>query len=363
MKRFFGWTGAVLSLLLLSATLFFFWASSGGLAEEELAEIKRYPAEATTPADTVTVMSYNIGYLSGMTNNEPVVRSDSLFAANMSQAVDLLRTAAPDIVGFQEIDYGGARVKHVHQLDILATQLGYPTAAQAVNWDERYLPFPYGRPAVHFGRTISGQAVLSRSPIRQHARTVLSRPPQPFFRDAFYLDRLAQAVMVDVGGRPLAVINLHLEAYDVDTREEQAREVVALYDRLTARDIPVLLLGDFNSEMGRADPPSSANASRATDETTRLLLNETGLRPVFPDTTDRLNTPPSTFPADAPSQKLDYILYPPAHFTPVSRAVQCRSPSPPSDHCAVVASLRLRTGPDQWPAPKRIPSLDTLLVD
>jgi len=361
MKRFVAWAGAVLGVLLLGFVAFFFWASSGGLSEEKLATTKGYPAEATAPGDTVTVMTYNIGYLSGMTNNEPVVRSDRLFTSNMDQAVALLRADDPDVVGFQEIDFGGARVKRVHQLDTLGTRLGYPMAAQAVNWDERYLPFPYGRPAVHFGRTISGQAVLSRPPIRQHTRTVLSRPPNPFFRDAFYLNRLAQTTVIDVGGRPLAVINLHLEAYDVETREKQAREVLALYNRLTAQSLPVLLIGDFNSEVTGADDASAANSDRPTDETARLLLNETGLRAVFPDTVE--GTPPATFPADAPTRKIDYILYPPEQFVPVDRTVRCGTPSPPSDHCAVVASFRFRSSPADWPAPNALPRLDTLLTD
>ncbi len=365
MKRFFLGAGGVLAVLILAFALFFFWASSGRLSEDELAQIRQYPAEpASGTPDTVTVMTYNAGYLSGMTNNEPVVRSDSLFAANMEQVLALIRRANPDVIGVQEIDYGGARVGHVHQLDTIATRLDYATAAQTVNWDERYLPFPYGWPSVNFGRTISGQAVLSRYPIHQHDRTVLPRPPQSFIRDAFYLDRLAQTTVMDVGGRPLAVVNLHLEAYHVGTRQKQAREVKALYDRLTAQNVPVLLLGDFNSEMTGSNDVSSSNSQAiAADKTMRLLLNETSLRPIFPDTTDRAGDPPATFPADAPTQKIDYILYSPDRFTPVSRQVQCDAPSPPSDHCAVSAAFLLRTSATGWPSLNDLPPLDSLLTN
>ena len=361
----------MLGVLLVALLLFFFWASTGRLSENQLTQLRHYPAEpASGTPDTVTVTTYNIGYLSGMTNNKPVVRSDSLFVANLDQAVGLLRRVDPDVIGFQEIDYGGARVRHIHQLDTLATRLGYATAAQAVNWDERYLPFPYGRPAVNFGRTISGQAVLSRHPIRQHVRRVLSRPPQPFFRDAFYLDRLAQIAVIDLGGRPLVVVNLHLEAFHTGTRAEQARQVRALYDTLAARDIPTLVLGDLNSELSvergvgsrsenRAE--TDAGARQAADETMRTLLDGTPLRPAFPDSTDRTGSPPATYPADAPDRKIDYILYTPDLFTPVDRQIQCGAPSPPSDHCAVTATFRLRTTPTEWPAPQPVPRLDTLL--
>jgi endonuclease/exonuclease/phosphatase family metal-dependent hydrolase len=350
MKRFFVGVGVLLGLLLLAVVVFFFWASSGRLSDDELAQTRQYPAAPTSAApDTVTVMTYNIGYLSGMTNNKPVVRSDSLFAANMDQALGLLRRADPDVIGFQEIDYGGARVRHVHQLDTIATRLGYATAAQAVNWDERYLPFPYGRPAVNFGRTISGQAVLSRYPIRQHVRRVLPRPPQPFFRDAFYLDRLAQIAVVDLGGRPLAVVNLHLEAFDTDTREKQAERVRALYDTLVARTVPTLVLGDLNSEL------PAASTSTTADKTMHTLLEGAALRPAFPDSTYRTEPHPATYPADAPDRKIDYVLYPPDLLAPVNRQIECGAPSPPSDHCAVTASFRLRTSAEEWPAPDDIP--------
>ncbi|MFB6247032.1 MAG: endonuclease/exonuclease/phosphatase family protein, partial [Salinibacter sp.] len=311
MKRFLAIAGSVLGLLVLTLAGLFLWASSGPLPEDALAQTKRYAAAPdTTAPDTLTVTTYNIGYLSGMTNNEPVVRPDSFLAANLRQALTLLRTANPDLVGFQEIDYGAARSGYVQQLDTIGARLGYAAAAQAINWDERYLPFPYGRPAVHFGRVVSGQAVLSRFPVRRHARIVLARPPRSFVRDAFYLDRLAQVAVVDLGGQALAVINVHLEAFHTPTREQQARTVNRLYDRLAAQGLPVLLLGDFNSTL-----PDAAGMPNGADRTMRILLAETGLRPVLPDSSAQ--GAPGTYPADAPTETIDHIFYPPARFSVV----------------------------------------------
>jgi len=351
MKRFATVLGSGLTVLLVAGTILFFWARSGRLPDEALAQTKRYAAPDTTVGDTLTVTTYNLGYLSGMTNNEPVVRSDSFLAANLDQALRLLRRADPDLIGFQEIDYGAARSGYVQQLDTIATELGFPAATQAVNWDVRYLPFPYGRPAVHFGRTVSGQAVLSRYPIRRHHRHVLARPPQSFVRDAFYLDRLAQVGVVAVGGRPLAVVNVHLEAFDAGTRRRQARTVNRLYDRLTATSLPVLLLGDFNSPL----PDSVGSTGRAVE----LLLADTDLRPVFPDSSGR--PLPGTYPADAPTRAIDHIFYSPTHFAVADRRVQCGAPSPPSDHCAVTASLRLLE--PTATTPSELPSLDSLLAE
>ena len=353
MKRALRILGLVVGGLVLGLAGVFFWASSGALSDDELAQVRTYTAQPdTTRPDTLTVTTYNIGYLSGMRNNEPVVRPDSLFHANMDQAAGYLRAAAPDIVALQEIDFGGARVAQQHQLDTLATQLEYPTAAQAVNWDERYLPFPYGRPAVHFGRTLSGQAVLSRLPVRKHARRTLPRPPQPFFRDAFYLDRLAQVGVVDVDGRPLAVINVHLEAFDVGTRETQARVVNDLYRRLADRGIPTLLLGDFNSSLSSGEEGGQAGAE---DATMQHILAGTDLRSAV--NTASADTASATYPADAPARTIDHIFYPPQFFEAVDTQRWCGRPAPPSDHCAVTAALRL-TSRAKWTSYEALPPLE-----
>jgi len=189
---------------------------------------------------------------------------------------------------------------------------------------------------------------------------VLPRPPQPVFRDAFYLDRLAQIAMIDLGGRALAVANLHLEAFDTSTREKQAEKVRALYDTLVAQNVPTLVIGDMNSDR----PVASAGTSQTgVDETMRTLLDDTALRPTFPDSTYQSGSPPATYPADAPDRKIDYILYSPDRFVQVSRRIDCAAPSPPSDHCAVTASLRLRPSAANWPTPNDFPPLDSLLAD
>lgn len=343
MKRALKFVGLIAGALILGVVLFLFWASMGRLSDAELTQTETYVSGSEPPGqDTLTVMTYNIGFLSGMTNNKPVVRSESLFTANTDQAVDLFREVNPGVVGLQEVDYGSARSFYVPQLDTLATRLGYATAARAVNWDVRYLPFPYGWPAVHYGRVLSGQAVLSRYPIQEHRRYVLPRPPQPFHEAAFYLDRLVQAVLVDVGGRPLVTLNVHLEAFHDSTREQQARVVRALYDSVARPRVPVFLLGDFNSELSARD-----------DATMDTLLDGTDLRAAVPGRPDTTVRP--TYPAADPTKQIDHILYRPDLATPLNISVRCGPPAhPPSDHCAVVMSAVLA------PAAAKAPPVDSL---
>jgi endonuclease/exonuclease/phosphatase family metal-dependent hydrolase len=295
----------LLAVLLAALVIFYFWAGSGTLSEDQLSWVKRYRQTANPPTaappDTFRLMTYNIGYLSALANNRPLRKSQTFFEANMSRFLTFLRETPMDVIAFQEIDFDSHRSYHVDQLETIAVEAGYPYAAAAVNWDKRYVPFPYWPPSAHFRRLLSGQAVLSRYPVQSAARVVLARVRnKPFFWRAFYLDRLAQVVHIHLPAHPLVVINVHLEAFDRRTREIQAREVLDIYRAYKDRQ-PVLLVGDFNCV-----PPETDY----TQETTiGLFLQEESLKPV------RLDTP--TFPAPGPDRQLDYIFYTHQTITPV----------------------------------------------
>lgn len=345
MRRWIKYAILLAAALALSFGAFWWWASSGTRSDEEMTAHTSATGASFPPVpDTLTVMTYNIGYLSGLTNNQAVERSPSLYAENLQAAVELIRASDPDMIGFQEIDFGARRSLYVDQLDTLAALLGYPSSGRALNWDERYLPWPSLDPNRQFGRVLSGQAVLSRYPIQSNERIVLERPPHPFYYDAFYLDRLAQVVRIDVG-RPLILINVHLEAFDEATREEQAQRVRALYEKYRT-SYPVLLIGDFNSimptarESGRLS--SEVQAQFATDVTLDTLLQAPHLREAFPDSSYAMFLPETyTYPSNAPQAKIDHIFYDASQIKAVDAYVVSH-PSHPSDHRAVAMDFVFR---------------------
>jgi len=66
------WTGIAVFTLGVIFAGFLFWASSSSLGEKDLTFIKQFSVGNTgISPDTFTVMTYNIGYLSGMSNNLP----------------------------------------------------------------------------------------------------------------------------------------------------------------------------------------------------------------------------------------------------------------------------------------------------
>lgn len=286
------------SYLLFLSTLFllvgfYLWASSPTYSISEYAKIEHFSFPTKKNKDSVfSIITYNIGYLSGMTNNLPVERSKQLFDANLEIVLRNFQKENGDILAFQEIDFGSKRSFEINQQNKIA-EIGYNNVAQTINWDKNYVPFPEFPISLHFGKMLSGQSVLSKFSIFEQERVPLQRNTKnPFYYDAFYLDRLAQIVKIKISNQILVVINVHLEAYDAETRKEQTKKLVQLYKKYST-DFPTILLGDFNSDV------AYENA------TIKLIMN-------IPDIGNAVFQPENktkTFSSEKPTARLDYIFY------------------------------------------------------
>ncbi|WP_017305096.1 endonuclease/exonuclease/phosphatase family protein [Spirulina subsalsa] len=331
-KLLLSW-GLVLGVPVLAILIFFFWASGGYYPKEKYAEIVQ--DDSITPPSkgesVFSVLTYNIGYLSGLTNNEAIRPPRELFEENLKQVLANLKPRQIDIMGLQEIDLPSHRSYEVHQVEALGKGLGMAYRAIAINWDKNYLPFPYWPPSVHFRRILSSQAILSQFPIRRHERLVLGKVEnRPFLYKAFYLDRLAQIAEIEINGQLVIVINVHLEAFDIPTRRRQTEEILDILAQYEPQH-PVLLMGDFNS-----DPHLTPDSP---DSTVQLLLNHPKIRSVVPQ--KAMNTPEmKTFPSNEPRFKLDYIFYTPNSLELVESEV-LREMGQASDHLPVLATFRL----------------------
>ncbi len=316
-----------LPLVLLVAT--FFYISGPRWAEADYDNTITYDdSPGPDNPETLTVATYNLGYLSGMTNQQAVVRDRALLEANQATAISALQPLKLDVLALQEVDFDAYRSFHLNQQYALSKALTLPFAALVVNWDKRYVPFPYWPPQAHYQAVTSGQAVLSRYPIRDNQRLVLERvPTNPFYYNALYLDRVAQVTELDLSGQPLMVINVHLEAFDGPTRSRQTTFVRQLAERYAAT-MPVLLLGDFNSDLDRA-----AESEAGETPSIQILLDSPVLASAVP-----MQTNAATFPADSPQYSLDYIFYTPSTLTLRNWQV-VEAAAQASDHLPVMATL------------------------
>lgn len=292
--------------------LFFFWAGSGSLSKEKLSGIKKYSDifnNSYKEKGKLKIMTFNCGYFSGMRNNMPVVSEKGYFVKNLDLFTGLLLNISPDIICLQEIDFDSRRSHYIDQSQYLSDKFNYPNSAFAVNWDKRYIPFPYWPLSAHFKKMVSGQSVISMFPVLNTKRIILKRADNPFYYDRFYLDRLLQETIIEIGDKKIVLMNVHLEAFDRDTREEQAEFVLGYYRRTHKGRSPVIVIGDFNCTHPDADKQKNFSDEPETDyegETTiRMFMEEESLTEAFSNQSGEFNT----YPADNPDRHLDYIFY------------------------------------------------------
>ena len=332
------WLGLLVGLPTVAIALFYIWASSNTQDPQTYASTTTYTPEGGINEGAVldtsegfTIVSYNIGYLSGLANNTTERTERAFYDENQQRAIAAIQSIEPDIVALQEIDFAAKRSYKVNQASAIALATTLYNGATVTSWDKNYVPFPYWPPAAHFGKMLSGQAVLTRPyfPIQENRRLVLEEvADRPFFYKAFYLDRLAQITQIELIDQPVIVINVHLEAFVEQTRVNQTKFVRSLAEDY-AKTYPVILLGDFNSALNRTEEEDfSINVLMESD----VLVSA---------------TPPSdwerepTFPADDPEYKLDYIFYTPETIEVLETQV-VKTAGEASDHLPVMMRFKLK---------------------
>lgn len=330
-----GLRGFLLTLLaiILLVVGFYFYGSRGWYKGEQN-EVIIY-GEHMAPKDTLKVMTYNIGYLSGMKNNLATDTPEELFVDNLDKLKAFLKQEDPDIIGLQEVDFQSSRSYFQNQLDSVANELGYYTSYRSITWDKRYVPFPYWPPKHHFGKVLSGHAILSKYPIENESTLILEKPiSAAFYFKKFYLERPIQKLSIRVGDRLLNLMHLHFEAFDQKTRENQAKVLKELCEN--SEELPTLILGDFNAEPSWTD---------GEDQTMNTVFSTLGIASAI-DSAKYLSNPNAhfSFSSREPYQMIDYVLYNPSELVPLSSKVH-QEAGEISDHFPV--SLTFTFSPEK----------------
>lgn len=206
----------------------------------------------------------------------------------------IIREANPDVVCLSEI-VRECGPRHVDQVTYLAGHTAL------TNWAFGEC-FSFGLP---FCRMVSGNAILSRYPVRPLANIDLAG------RRPFYItknNRRALAARVEAPAGGMTVWSLHNDSFRPSNNLAQVRQLLA-----DPRSEGAFMAGDFNAR------PSDASL---------LALRRSGR---FAGVFDG----PFTFPAEAPSRTIDFILAP-SRYSVVAHAVVANRAS---DHCAVVTTF------------------------
>ncbi|MCK5781295.1 MAG: endonuclease/exonuclease/phosphatase family protein [Flavobacteriales bacterium] len=297
MKRVYA---TIISIIILIIG-FYILGTSSSVDKILYKQIIKSTVSRHTSADTISIMSFNIGWLSGMTNNKPVHRSIELYKNKLDSCISFLKYNRQDIIAFQEIDFNSNRSFLQNQADSILKNLQYFNGAVAINWDKRYVPFPGINPSYFFGKTISGQYVMSDLEIIENDFTRLIKPINaPFYYKAFYLDRLIQKTKLKTKNGELMILNVHLEAFDQETRNNHIKEAILQFNKYKNK-MPTILLGDFNS-------PQDTLGTRNALLSKLISMNNVGM--AIPDSTYKVNKAIfNTYSSGNPHTKIDFIFY------------------------------------------------------
>ena len=246
--------------------------------------------EMSTP--NLRIATYNVHGCVGMDRQ----RSEARIAEVIAQL-------SVDIVGLQELDLRRQRSAGVDQTGMIAEQLG---------WHSHF------HPAMRRGDEHYGNAILSRYPLTFRRAAELPGTAPFFCRE----NRAAIAMDVETNLGAMHIINTHLGLARRERLLQAQLFTSAEWHAAIAGDVPLILLGDFNSLPG-------SGPYRAL---TRHIRN---LRELV-----RATRPIGTFPTWFPALAVDHIFVN-AALHPVSLTVH-RSPAAriASDHFPLVAEVR-----------------------
>lgn len=252
----------------------------------------RTQSHATSTPTVLRVMTFNIRAGNG----------------DLDGIVEVIRRAAPDVVGLQEVDvHFSPRSSFVDQANYLAEALGMHVRFAHIY---ELAPDSAGRPPREYG-----VAMLSRHPVvafrnhELHRLSTVEEEPAPKPRPGFL------EATLDVNGTHVRFFNTHLDYRgDPALRTLQVEETLEIIGRTS---MPTLLVGDLNAR------PDADELQPLFD-----LLDDAWERP----------EPGHTFPADAPDRRIDYILHS-GHFRVRHAEVPATTAS---DHRPVIADLLLR---------------------
>jgi len=247
MKKILQAAAAIITVIIMTLGIFILWGSSSTISEEEFLKgsTSKGPGTEAASKKIWSLMTYNVGFASGMANSLPYQPGKKYFEKNMATIQAMLKKEKPDFLTVQEIDRDSNRSFHINQVTAIAKKQKYHAVAYAPNFTKNYVPFPYWPPSAHWGKVNSGQALFSSLPVTGQKITHLD-PPEDYslvYR-AFYIGRAIQKIEVNLKGRKIFIFNVHLEAWDGPTREKQAAILLDHYRKV--KNHPVIIAGDFN---------------------------------------------------------------------------------------------------------------------
>ena len=281
--------------------------------------------------NTLKVATYNIGFGAGLEGLQGKRVNKEVVLSNLNSICDTLASENLDVLCVQEIDISSYRSHFIDQVSFIKTKFGFSHVSICNVWKKWWVPYPATLKIWHqFGFVNAAQVVFSKHPIVTKSITKLCRRlDKGSLYNFFYIKRKIQDVGILVNDSLVHILNVHLEAFDKNTRDTQMK---SLSDYLNKLSTPFIVMGDFNTipenEKNREFDSKYLKEDFTEDRAITLLTK-------YKSSNDCLTD--YTFPSDVPLCRLDHIfLSEQFHFKNVIVKNTLAS-----DHLPVVALIKL----------------------
>jgi endonuclease/exonuclease/phosphatase family metal-dependent hydrolase len=237
------------------------------------------------------LITFNIAHGRGLTPIQGFTSSRKL-RLNLRRIAHLLGTLRADLVALQEVDECSVWSGSFDHLDYIRAHAGFPHAAFGINNRRSGLV-----------NLCYGNAILSRLPISE-TETIVFGKRRVGEKGFLYTE-------IDVGGRVLPLVNLHLH-FSSRRRRLQQLDLLVNWLRVKQRErgaawaVPPMVCGDFNTPDTK-DDATAALLSHLCD------YGDYRLHPLLGP----------TFPSPLPRRALDFVFVPPGCKAVRSEVVRC----------------------------------------
>lgn len=336
---------ALFVLVIVGLGVFVWWALGEKLPKfnklEVIAEKDTLPA---APKEIIKIASYNIGHGQGVKKNSWDYRDKKATIGQLETVAAAINKMDADAIMLQEVDLKSNRTHGIDQLKFIKQRTAYGYQACALVWKKNHVPFPFFPLKHQIGMVRTANCILSKYPLSNHESLIFDKPAShPWWLNIGYIDRGLQRVNMKIGEKKIALLNVHLEAWDIAAREKQILEVASY---MAILDMPLILGGDFNTLMPDTKKlsgfPDEPEADFTKDRTLSILIKKEPqlIIPTISATSNENPYEHFTFPANAPDRRLDYIFIKEKdiafkNFRVVSEAGVA------SDHLPVMAQIKI----------------------
>lgn len=213
-----------------------------------------------SPGDTLTVLTYNIGYGADDDKHDffmdggTTVTTESAdnITANMQGIIETITAQDADINFIQEVDIDSKRSYSIDEANLISAALPESSIGFATNFLCKYIPYPV---TDNVGKINSGILTSNKFNVETAERISLTNGfTWPVSTCQIKRCLLVERVPLVDSGKELVLINLHLDAYDDgEGKKAQYKELCEFMQLEYAKGNYVIAGGDFNGVLPSVD--------------------------------------------------------------------------------------------------------------